>query len=366
MTAFGCYIFVSFVASLVLGLVAMPLVESFCKSKNLYDVPDSRKVHHGVVPRLGGVCFVPCMVVSFMLAFAILGNTEFGVRFAVSLWTCYFAVGLLGIYAAGVVDDVAGLSPRTKFIVQIFAASILPLSGLYINNLYGFCGIYSIPFAVGVPLTVFVIVFVCNAVNLIDGIDGLASSLSVIAFVGFLYLFWRESMLTYCILISGFLGVLVSFMRYNLFGRVGLNKIFMGDSGSLTLGFILGTLFVKCSMVRTDAVPQVLGGMPVAYSFLLVPVFDVCRVILVRFLHYRSLFAPDKNHIHHKLLRAGFDQYRGLLIIVFFALVFIGINHLLSKCCGFTLVVFSDVLLWGVLQQMLNDRIKKNGNKVFL
>ena len=366
MIVYGCYILVSFVASLVLGLAAMPLVESFCKSKNLYDVPDKRKVHHGVVPRLGGVCFVPSMVASFMLAFAILGNTPFGVRLTVSLWTCYFAVGLLAIYAAGVVDDIVGLSPRTKFIVQIFAAFILPLSGLYINNLYGLCGVYDIPYAVGAPLTVFVIVFVCNAVNLIDGIDGLASSLSVIAFAGFLYLFWRESMLTYCILVSGFLGVIVSFMRYNLFGRVGVNKIFMGDSGSLTLGFILGTLFVKCSMVRPDAVPHVLGGMPMAYSFLMVPVFDVCRVILVRCFHRRPLFAPDKNHIHHKFLRAGLNQRQVLLVIVLVALMFICINHLLSMCCGFTLVLASDVLLWVVLQQMLNYRIKKNGNEVFL
>lgn len=366
MMAYGCYILVSFAMSLILGLVAIPMVERFCRSKHLYDVPDKRKVHRGVVPRLGGVCFVPCMVASFMLAFAILGNTKLGVKFSVGLWTCYFAVGLLSIYATGVVDDVVGLSPRTKFIVQIFAASILPLSGLYINNLYGFCGVYSIPFAFGAPLTVFVIVFVDNAMNLIDGIDGLASSLSAIALVGFLYLFLSESLITYCILVSGFLGVLVSFMRYNMFGRVGVNKIFMGDTGSLTLGFILGTLSVKCSMVRTDVVPSILGGMPMAYSFLVVPVFDVCRVVLVRSFHRRPLFAPDKNHIHHKLLRAGLTQRQGLVVIVLVALMFICINKMLVWCCGFTLVVVVDVLLWIVLQQMLNYKIKKNGNDVFL
>lgn len=364
---YGCYIIVSFAVSLALGLLTIPMIERFCRSKNLYDLPDKRKVHHGVVPRLGGVCFVPCMVVSFMLAFAIMNDSESAVRFPISLWTSYFAIGLLGIYAVGVVDDVVGLSPRTKFIVQIFAASILPLSGLYINNLYGFCGIYGVPFVVGAPLTVFVIVFVDNAMNLIDGIDGLASSLSVIALAGFLCLFWSESLLTYCILVSGFLGVIVAFMRYNLFGRVGVNKIFMGDSGSLTLGFILGTLFVKCSMVRMDAVPHVLGGMPVAYSFIVVPVFDVCRVVLVRSLHRRRLFAPDKNHIHHKLLRAGMTQRQGLLVIIFAALLFVGINKMLAMWrCGFTLMVVADVLLWIVLQQMLNYRIRKNGNNVFL
>lgn len=153
------YILISFLVSMLLGLGMIPLVVSFCKVKRIYDLPNERKVHKVFVPRLGGVCFIPCVVISFMLATAIVSRISEGTSLSLSLWTCYFSVGLLAIYVAGVVDDIVGVPPRTKFLVQIFAASILPLSGLYINNLYGFCGIGEIPFWVGAPLTVFVIVF---------------------------------------------------------------------------------------------------------------------------------------------------------------------------------------------------------------
>lgn len=363
--AVSCYyILTSFIVSLLLGLTLIPFVIRFCKNKGLYDMPDMRKVHRVVVPRLGGACFLPCMVVSFMLAVALFGNTSYGMGFNISLWACYFAVGLLCIYAVGVVDDVVGVSPRTKFIVQIFAASVLPASGLYINNLYGLCGFGNIPFGLGAPLTVFVIVFIDNAINLIDGIDGLASGVSIVALVGFLFIFAGERLLPYSILVSGLIGVLVAFVRYNLFGKTGVDKIFMGDTGSLTIGFILGVLFVKCSMVREDAAPQVLGGMPKAYSLLVVPVFDVCRVIAVRFVHHRPLFAPDKNHIHHKMLRAGMTQRQALCVIVSIAIVLITVNMMLDSYFGFTVIVFLDVLLWLMVHHLLNKSIKNHGQKV--
>ena len=134
----------------------------------------------------------------------------------------------------GIVDDILGLSPLIKFIVQIIAACALPLSGLYINNMYGFFGIHEIPYYIGFPLTVLTIVFIDNAINLIDGIDGLAASLSIIALSGFLYMFIVQNVWSYSILIAGLIGVLVAFMYFNLFGSAENNrKIFMGDSGSL-------------------------------------------------------------------------------------------------------------------------------------
>lgn len=361
-----CYILMSFLVSMLLGLGLIPLVVRFCRVKRLYDLPNERKVHKTFVPRLGGVCFIPCMVISFMLATAIVSSISEGTSLSLSLWTCYFSVGLLAIYAVGVVDDIVGVSPRTKFIVQIFAASILPLSGLYINNLYGFCGIGEIPFWAGVPLTVFVIVFIDNAINLIDGIDGLAASLAVIALLGFLAVFISESLWSYCIIIAGLLGVLVAFIRFNIFGKQGVNKTFMGDTGSLTLGFILGTLFVKCSMVRINAEPSIVGGMPIACSFLIVPVFDVCRVIIIRFMHHRPVFMADKNHIHHKILRMGMSQHQVLCSVVAIALLFVFIDWLLEKYVDFTIVIIVDILVWVALQQMFDVFIRRNGKKIFI
>lgn len=344
----------------------IPLVVRFCRIKRLYDLPNERKVHKTFVPRLGGVCFIPCMVISFMLAMAIVSSISAGTSLGLSLWSCYFAVGLLAIYSVGMVDDIVGVSPRTKFLVQIFAASILPFSGLYINTLYGFCGIGEIPFWVGAPLTIFVIVFIDNAINLIDGIDGLAASLASIALLGFFVLFLLELLLPYCIIVAGLLGVLVAFIRFNLFGKQGVNKTFMGDTGSLTLGFILGTLFVKCSMVRVNVEPSTIGGMPVACSFLVVPIFDVCRVVIIRFIHRRPVFKADKNHIHHKMLRAGMTQHQALCTIMIMSLLFIIVESLYGERIGFTMTIVADIVLWVIIQQFLDWFIRRNGKKVFV
>ena len=102
------YILISFLVSMLLGLGLIPLVVSFCKVKRIYDLPNERKVHKVFVPRLGGVCFIPCVVISFMLATAIVSRISEGTSLSLSLWTCYFSVGLLAIYVAGVVDDIVG------------------------------------------------------------------------------------------------------------------------------------------------------------------------------------------------------------------------------------------------------------------
>ena len=157
----------------------------------------------------------------------------------------------------GIADDIVGVKAKTKFVFQIAAASLLPLSGLYINNLYGFCGIHEIPFAVGFPLTVLCIAFIDNAMNLIDGIDGLASGLALIALAGFIYGFYCIQLYIYCILIAGLMGILLAYTYYNIFGKPekGL-KIFMGDSGSLTLGFMLSFFTIKFAMSRPDLIPD--------------------------------------------------------------------------------------------------------------
>lgn len=365
MCFYTSYLIVSFLVSLLCGILFIPRIVSFCIKKKLYDIPNARKIHKTVVPRLGGVCFMPCMLLSFLIAMVAFGSLSNGLKFRVNVWAVYFFIGLLCIYAAGFIDDLVGLRPKTKFLVQIFAAMLLPLASLYVNDLYGFCGIHRIPLWVGAPLTVFVIVFVVNAMNLIDGIDGLSSGLSMVALGGFLLCFVREGMWVYGILISGLMGVLLSFMYYNIFGKPGKTKIFMGDSGSLTIGFILGVLFVKLSMNCPNLLPYQADRLPLAYSLLIVPVFDVVRVIIVRLFHRRPLFGADKNHIHHKLMRAGLPQRQALLVIIGVALLFVGVNVLLYQYLSFTVVVVADILVWVSIQEAVNVMIRRRGNEVF-
>ena len=193
------FIIATFLVSFVCGIFTIPQITNFCKKKELYDMPNLRKVHTVNIPRMGGTCFMPCMIVAALLSVAVyrFNNDE---TLTISLWSFMFLVSIILVYTVGLIDDIVGVAPRVKFLVQILAASLMPFSGLYINNLYGFMGIETIPFCIGAPLTVFVIVFIDNALNLIDGIDGLAGGLSVLSLVGFLYCFQREGLFVYSVL----------------------------------------------------------------------------------------------------------------------------------------------------------------------
>jgi UDP-GlcNAc:undecaprenyl-phosphate GlcNAc-1-phosphate transferase len=345
----------AFLLSILSGFFMIPSIMNFCKKKGLYDIPNKRKIHHNLVPRLGGISFLPSMLLAFFVALMALGGQIHGRQITISIWSIGFMVSLLLIYAIGIVDDLIGVGAKIKFIVQIIAAYILTLCGLYINNLYGLFGIHEISYWIGMPLTIFVIVFIVNSINLIDGIDGLAASLSIIALSGFLYCFIREKMTVYCILIAGLIGILIPYLYFNLFGKVENNrKIFMGDSGSLTLGFILGFLFVKYSMDNRNLMPFSNDRIMLGYSLLIIPVFDVVRVIIHRLRNHKSIFVADKNHIHHKLMRAGLTQHQALIVILLLAVFIIILNILIFKHVGITWLVLIDVFIYTLFHILLS------------
>lgn len=366
----------TFIISMLTGFGFIPVILSFCRKKKLYDMPDERKVHHAAIPRLGGISFLPSMLLAaviMLLAFESLTGVR---KVTMSVWTVSFLISLLIIYVVGIVDDIVGLGARTKFFFQIVAASLLPLSGLYVNNLYGFCGIHEIPFYVGFPLTVLCIAFIDNAMNLIDGIDGLSGGLALVALAGFMYGFYCIELYVYCVMIAGLMGIIIAYMYYNIFGSVARGlKIFMGDSGSLTLGFMLSFFIVKFSMSRPDFIPEEkyflnLFGHPMAYekiclvyayTLLIVPVFDVFRVIFVRLYHHTPIFNPDKRHIHHKMLAAGLTQHQALFAILGIQLMFMVVNGLLVPHLDITLIVLLDILLFVGINVAITYRI--NGRK---
>ena len=364
----------TFIISLLTGFCAIPVILGFCRRKKLYDIPDERKVHHAAIPRLGGISFLPSMLLAAIIMLLTYENFTGESRIVVNRWSVSCLISLLIIYAVGIVDDVVGLKAKTKFLFQLVAASLLPLSGLYVNNLYGFCGIHEIPFLVGFPLTILFIAFADNAMNLIDGIDGLAAGLAFIALGGFLYGFYCIKLHIYCLLIAGLMGVLIAYMYYNIFGKVEKGmKIFMGDSGSLTLGFMLSFFIVKFSMHRPDLIPDGKYSIDLlfttmhydevclifAYSLLIVPVFDVFRVIIVRKRHHTPMFNPDKRHIHHKLLAAGLTQHQALIAILAMQLFFILLNMVMLTFANITVIVFTDILLFIAINFAITQRIER-------
>lgn len=355
------------VLSTICGFLFIPQILDFCKERKLYDNPDKRKIHKNATPRLGGISFLPSMLIAFTLALTV-HNIISQENLSPNLWSIYFFISLILIYCVGIVDDLIGLNAKIKFTVQIMAASLLPLAGLCINNFYGFCGIYQIPYLISVPLTVFTLVFITNAINLIDGIDGLSSGLSFIALGGFFITFMREGLGLYGVLIAGLMGILIAFFYFNVFGKSEKNrKIFMGDSGSLTLGFILGFLFVKFAMDNPNVMPFRTNGLLLPYTLLIVPVFDVARVILARLKNRKPLFTADKNHIHHKLMRAGLTQHQTLTAIILLELFFCLANFsLYLASCGSTIIVAIDIAIYIAFHLTLDKFIEKKGKESFV
>lgn len=353
------YILSAFFVSLICGLVFTPLILDFCKRKRLYDIPNERKVHKNATPRLGGISFFPSMLTAFFIVLLFTPVVEQD-TLPVNIWSAAFLAGLLLIYGIGIIDDLVGLNATTKFIFQIATACLLPFVGLYINNLYGMFGIYEIPYWLGVPLTVFIIVFIDNAINLIDGIDGLAACLSFLALSGFLAYFVYNDVFvyTYTIIVAGMMGALVAFAYFNLFGKAERNtKIFMGDSGSLSLGFTLGFLAVKCAMNNNNIWPYRPEAIIVPLTLLFVPTADVVRVTLYRLRHHKPLFDADKNHIHHKLMRTGMNQHQALVCIVLLAAWYVVMNALLFIVTSSTVIVIADITLYCIVNTYINHKM---------
>ena len=354
------YLLGAFLVSLICGLVFTPLILDFCKRKRLYDIPNERKVHKNATPRLGGISFFPSMMTAFFIVLLFTPIVERDVL-PVNIWSAVFLAGLLLIYGIGIIDDLVGLKATTKFAIQIATACLLPFAGLYVNDLYGLFGIHEIPYWLGVPLTIFIIVFIDNAINLIDGIDGLAASLSLLALAGFLAYFQYHGVYvyTYTIIVAGMMGALVAFAYFNLFGKAERNtKIFMGDSGSLSLGFTLGFLAVKCTMDNNNIWPYRPEALIVPFTLLIVPTADVVRVTLFRLRHHKPLFDADKNHIHHKLMRTGLNQHQALVVILLLTIVIYVMNSLLFPTLSSTLIIGIDILIFLLVNMVINLRMK--------
>lgn len=365
------YIIISaFVSAVILGRIIIPNILIISLRKRLFDVPDERKVHKRPIPRLGGVTFFPVILFSLCVFTAVRLMTGHGpAETSTTDLVCEFLFltgGLTLLYIVGIADDLIGVRYRKKFLVQIISAAMFPLSGLYINNFYGLFGIYLIPAEVGIPLTMLLVVFITNAINLIDGIDGLASGLSMVALLVFGVLFVHFRMWSYAMLAFVTVGVIIPFFSYNVFGSADLGrKIFMGDTGSLTLGYILSFFVIKYCMYEPDMLLTMkTSPVLVSFSVLMVPCLDVIRVVLRRARNKRPLFMPDKTHIHHKFLAMGFSPRKALVTIQLMSACFCAFTIVAILYMNNTLVFVIDVVVWTLLNLWFDHVISKRKNEI--
>jgi UDP-GlcNAc:undecaprenyl-phosphate GlcNAc-1-phosphate transferase len=313
-----------FFLSVSISLVLTPLVRLIAKKMNIYDVPSARKIHRKPAPLLGGIPIFVSLNLSLLMGFIL--NNVYIKEFLSDKWKplilCQVIILLLGIF-----DDIQKLQPRIKFLIQIFAGSLLLLFGI---------GIYDIsnPFSGGlihlgllsIPITILWVVGITNALNMIDGLDGLAAGTSLIvctALFGISFLFQNIGMSFVFVILA---GSILGFLRYNFFPA----KIFLGDSGSLLLGFLLAVLSIQGSYkgptLVAVLVPILALGFPIMETLLsmirrflrsmhMVDYPQKNGKFKALFLNGFSMFEADKDHVHHRLLRLGFSQRRAVLIL---------------------------------------------------
>lgn len=359
------FLLFGFLFAVSLGMVIIPRILAISHKKRLYDVPDARKVHTMPVPRLGGLSFFPVILMSMFL---VIGFRLYfwdvnvsGLSFNMLYEYLFLFVGMTLLYLVGVCDDLVGVGYRYKFAVQIAAAFLLVLSGNWFDSFGGLFGIYSVPVWVGVPFTVFIVVYITNAINLIDGIDGLASGLCCIALSVLSVIFFLRGQYVYALLAICTLGILMPFWCYNVFGNANRgHKLFMGDAGSLTLGYVISFLIIHMSV--TNEVSPTLSNpyMVIAFSTVLVPLLDVIRVVLHRLREHKNPFLPDKNHFHHKLLRTGMRVRMVMVCIIAISAFFILLNSSLAWRVDITYLFFLNLFCWSILHVGLNGLIKRN------
>ena len=356
-------LFSTFAICVILMVIAIPEIIKIAFEKQLFDVPDYRKVHTGRIPRLGGVAFLPGIMIAVFLAFSWMGNYGVEVRdTGVFPEIMLGAAATLFLYMAGVADDLLGLSYKVKFPIQILSALLLCSAGLWIGDFYGLLGIHRIPGWIGVPFTVVVIVLIINAINLIDGIDGLASGLCIIGIVAFTVFFLQNGLMAYAVIGVASLGALLPFYIYNVYGTSRKRtKIFMGDAGSLTMGYIIAAFTIKAATLQDD-IPANAPGQPYsfiyAFSILLVPILDVVRLFCHRILHGRSPFSPDRCHIHHKFMAIGLSIGQARHTIIGISLILFFFNIIMFRYLNINILVAVDIVLWTLMHLFLSRRIR--------
>ena len=357
------YIGGTFLLSVLLATIVIPRIIFISYKKRLFDVPDARKVHKTPVPRLGGLAFLPVILISLCIITGIryYMNEPVALVWSSCLFMRYLflVAGTTLLYLVGVADDLVGVSYRYKFVVQILSASFLPLSGLWINDLGGLLGLHAIPAFIGMPLTVFLVVYITNAINLIDGIDGLASGLTCIALGLLIIVCTLVGQWTHALLASATLGVVITFFYYNVFSVSG-RKLFMGDAGSLTLGYILSFLILHFWIQQEYWEPFKLNLNMVTISTLFIPLLDVVRVFYSRVRSGRNPFLPDKNHIHHKLLRTGMRIRTVMITLLMLSLFLVVANFVLSFYINATFMLLFDLIFWCTSHLVINRAIVKH------
>ncbi|MDC7222665.1 MAG: MraY family glycosyltransferase [Spirochaetales bacterium] len=342
--------------SFATSLFLLPKIISVAHRFHWFDPPEERKIHTGQIPRLGGIAIVSSLIISAIVAPHLASrimNKNIS-PFKYMLPNMILVSGGLLVFLVGLIDDFRNISAKKKLVAQILAALLACAGGAKIN-------FFMIPFLwlkidLGLwawPLTVLWIVAITNAMNMIDGMDGLSGTIAGLACLTYGLVLILQSNYLLAIFCFAIVGSILGFLMYNYPPA----QIFMGDSGSMFLGYFL-------AVIPLAAEPDSGGSLVLPITMLVIPIIDVIAAIIRRGRDRVPFFEPDRSHMHHKLLRMGFDERRILSLVCLFSFFFglcTVLTYFLSARKGLYLI-FADWLI-GVLFFIMLHYLNKFGVK---
>lgn len=351
-----------FIGAFVLTYLTIPKIIKVVEHKRLMDNPNNRSSHSSRTPTLGGVAFFYTLIVAI---FFIHDRGVFNEAI-------YIIPGLTILFIVGLKDDLVVISPGSKLIAQVCAvAFILVNESFTISSLNGFLNIYEIPYYLYLIIGAFIMVTIINSYNLIDGIDGLASVVGIVIMIIYTTIFYSTGEYFFALISITLNACLMAFFGFNVSSD---RKIFMGDTGSLIVGFIISVLTLKFLALTPDAyseLPFLLENAPlIAISILIVPLFDTARVFTIRIANKKGPFSPDRNHTHHVLIDYwGLSHKQASFIIGCFNLVFVLLFIVLgskAENLGMVVILVSVVIVLGFIFFKYNYNFTTLKQKIIL
>ena len=344
------------VVSFIIAFLFFPVLIKLLSKWKVFDSPGRHKIHEHFTPSMGGLPIVVGVTFSLLIALPFSQLAQFK----------FFFISLALMFITGLRDDVLTLSPRQKMISQFLPIIILVVFGnSTLHSFYGIFPAFQFHEYVAWGITVFTILILTNAYNLIDGLDGLAGTVGLISLMLFGFWFYRIDDSPLALISFSFAAAILAFLIFNW----QPSKIFMGDTGALTIGFLLSYLGIQF-LNRNYELPAIHplrfeASISTIVCVLIIPVFDTLRVIILRLRRFESPFHADKNHLHHQFLKLGFSHSKSVIIIGAINLVFVVLALVLRNQKDILILPIVIVLCLAINQalEIAKKKYVSNGGK---
>jgi UDP-GlcNAc:undecaprenyl-phosphate/decaprenyl-phosphate GlcNAc-1-phosphate transferase len=334
------------ITSFVISFLIVPVIIKYSLQKNLVDIPGRRKIHKKITPSMGGIAIFIGFAISSLIWIDLQGWAHIK----------FILVALFVIFFIGVRDDLVPLRASAKLLGQIMAASlVIFLFDLRIKSFYGLFGINELSEFASIAITFFTIIVITNSFNLIDGLDGLAGTIAIIALLAFGIWFFLAEDYIFSILSFSMLGAIFAFLIFNW----EPSEVFMGDTGALVIGMTLAILAIHFMDVNNN----LFNGSPYKFKaaigtaacFIIIPLVDTMRIVILRVSKRQSPFKPDKSHIHHAIMRLGMTHAQTTLILALIQVFFICLSIFFNDFSDFEVLI--GVVIISVILSITLDRL---------